>query len=143
MQQLDLLRHKTAAIDQEKMDFCQRHVNPRKSCEFTGIISHHLTQHLSTCGDKHSKEMGMGIMNDIDLPAIAQELLTRHSDQFNGLFGAKTKARAVIRRIFTRSDMRDVVNSCLIPEYRIPRIIEAVTDYLFDLANLDRHHESN
>ena len=82
-------------------------------------------------------------MKDIDLPALAQELLTRHSDQFNGLFDTQSKSRQVIRRIFTRSDMREVVNSCLIPEYRITQIIEAVTDYLFDLANLDRHHEAN
>lgn len=83
-------------------------------------------------------------MKDVDLPTLARELIERNSEKFKGLFGNTTVSGRAIRRVHTRTAMRKLVHSCLIPEYRkIPQIVDAVTDYLCELTGASAATENH
>lgn len=74
----------------------------------------------------------------IDLPQLARELVSNNIRQFAGLFGQVAFERnKKIKRVYSKEEIRKIVLGCLIEEYQIPDIINAVTDYLFDLIDME------
>jgi hypothetical protein len=64
---------------------------------------------------------------------MASWLVTDHHGDLNDFFRVRAVKEPVLRRIYTRADFRTLVEELLIPEYRIPRVIDKVCDVLYSV----------
>lgn len=66
-----------------------------------------------------------------DMMRMASWLVTYHHGDLNDFFKVRSVQQPVLRRVYTRTDFRSLVEELLIPEYRIPRVIDKVCDVLY------------
>lgn len=77
----------------------------------------------------------------VDLGSLAREVVSQNLDHFRALFNGQTTTadKPKIKRVYSREEIRILVQGCLIRDYQIPSVIDAVTDHLFELVSVDEH----
>ncbi len=93
--------------------------------------------------DRVSEELPIKTLKGrvVDLGSLAREVVTKNLEHFRTLFNGQTTTsdRPKIKRVYSREEIRILVQDCLIRDYQIPSVIDAVTEHLFELVSLDEH----
>lgn len=114
-------------------------MSERKTMPSYGDIKKRIERYL----DRVTEELPIKTLKGrvVDLGVLAREVVTKNLDHFRALFNgqATTADKPKIKRVYSREEIRILVQDCLIRDYQIPTVIDAVTDHLFELVSLDEH----
>jgi hypothetical protein len=114
-------------------------MSERKSAPLYSDIKKRIEQYL----DRVSAETPIKTLKGqaVDLGSLAREVVSKNLEHFRTLFNGQATIlnREKIKRVYSREEIRILVQNCLIRDYQIPSVIDAVTEHLYELISLDEH----